>query len=287
MLAAAMLVAMPIASPAGAQQPPAPVPGVIDPTASMGTVTINKQPSLGWIAGPGIVVTTNRYAAQVGTSATFTRLRTEQSTGCYVAVVAPERLLSVLRCVRLPAADLDLDLRYPAPGTPATVTAVTSVVEDQIQVSSQTGALMSNDFRFMGSNQLQFSFGTSGDGLLGENNFEGAPVTTAEGKVISTLMVAPADGGPALGTTPAQLSKIVNQAVGRPESFAEAAILSVLTRSWIPALVGLGLGLAWGAYSRNRTLLQKAFAGMFIGVFGAVAYSLFTLVVTGPETLIN
>lgn len=289
-LAAAMLMALPLASPApaAAQAPPGtpslPAEGVggepiVAARASIGTVKFNnKRSAPAWIAGPGIVVTAAASTRSIGASATFTAVGSERSSSCYVAVIEPPLGVAVLRCVSLATTGLAIDLRYPATGTPVFLAS---------GLLSEQGVVLRNDVDFMGGNHLQFSFDPATNGLAVRDSLMARPVLTGEGKVVSTLLIAPEDGGPTLGSTPKDLSRAVSRAVELPDSFAEAAIMSVASRALIPGVAGLVLGIAWGAFTRNGTMLWKTVGLGAVGVLGAVAYSMLTLLAIGPETLIG
>jgi hypothetical protein len=151
-----------------------------------------------------------------------------------------------------------------------------------------------NDLAFMGANRLQFSMWVNRSeqpaarpGILDSENSTGAPVLDAEGRVISTILTAPEAGGQPIGTTPSELAKGVKKAAPLPATISSAAVLTVARRALIPAAVGLVLGLVWAMITRNGNILAKTLGLTALGLVGAIAYTLFTLLVVGPQTLIG
>lgn len=300
-IAASCLAAVPMVVPApaaGAQTPPVaapPVDAVARVQQSVGVVRIRdgERTSTGWIAGDGLVVTSDVIADQPGKAVSFAS-GADEPVSCYAALVEPQRHLAFLRCAELEGAALDVATGYPEPGAPVTVAIASLTSGRQVQVTTEVGTVTANDFEFMNANRLQFSTWvdasgelTSQRGILTTGNSTGAPVLDGAGHVVSTILAAPDAGGQPIGTVPSELAKSIKQAEPLPATFSAAAVLTVARRSLIPAVVGLVIGLIWGAFARNGSLLAKTLGLTAVGLVGAVAYTLFTLLVVGPETLIG
>lgn len=290
-----MVVAAPVAV---AQTPPTPAPAA-DAVAltqkSVGIVRVRdgERTSTGWIAGDGLVVTSDEIANQPGKALSF-KVGSDEPVSCYAALVEPSRHLAFLRCAELDGTALDVASGYPEPGAPVTVAIATQTGDGPVQVTTEIGTVTANDFEFMKANRLQFSMwvDASGDltsqrGILTRGNSTGAPVLDSTGHVVSTILAAPDAGGPPIGTVPSELAKSIKQAAPLPSTFSAAAVLTVARRSLIPIIVGFALGLAWAAIARNGGILAKTLGLAAVGLVGAVAYTLFTLLVVGPESIIG
>jgi hypothetical protein len=305
MLVAAMLAAFGAelvagGVPAGAQGIPTPPEAVGIPATnaaaaqqSFGLVTGRSKTSLGWIAATGVVMTSDYAVDEVGTSATFTRPGTDRDYGCYVAVAKPQVHMSVLRCSGLSGTVLGVATQFPAPGTPVYVPALTNTAVDNIDENAfvfEGGQLVDNNVSFMEATRLRFSYGvrkgSTRGGILNATSAAGTPVLNAENKVVSVLFTFPEIGGQPLGMTPTEVSKAINEALPLPATFTSAAFLAIGRRAIIPVAVGLVLGLIWGLLSRNGTTVIKTLGLGMVGLLGAIGYSIFTVMVIGPQTLL-
>lgn len=255
-------------------------------TDAMGIVTANDKDnklSIGWVGAPGVVVTSDEHADRVGMPATFVRLDGETGVTCYVAQHVDHLRLALLRCGALTGPRLPIASAYPAAGTPSAAVLLPS---RRTAMQHLTGNVARNDVLFMGANRLQFSFAGAGQSLRPED-VGGAPVVDGSGQLISTLITAPAEGGQPIGTTPQELRTLVADTAELPESFTTAAFVAIGRRAAIPAAVGLAAGIVWAALTRNNTFIVKALGLAFVGVLGAGAYSVFRLLVEGPQTLLG
>ena len=231
MVAAAALAVLAIpAWPTGAsaQLPPSAV-GVsqesIDASQrAIGIIATPRDTSIAWVAAAGVVVTSDYAAREVGVAATFKRLGASGTVDCYVGVHLPKVHLSVMRCGTLSGPSLSIDTKFPEPGLAVTVTGLTAR-DSSTDVRVEGGHLEHNNVSFMGATRLQFSFQVrpvdnfAGGGFLDSQTIQGAPVISAEGKVVSALFVSPKRGGWPLGVTPAELTKAVSKALPLPDSF--------------------------------------------------------------------
>jgi len=278
------------ALPAGAQG----VPGVPDAAvgtalASVGTATTDDGTAAAWVAADGVVVTSDLIADTVGASATFALFGSEDTVTCYLAVHRPEAHLAVLRCGDLSGDELVVAPKYPSPGT-----AVFNLrLDNDDNPSVQGGQIIANNVEFMGSRRLQFSFlvaardDSSSGSTRAADAAVGTPVFNGEGQVVSMLLIAPEAGGAPLGLSPTQISDAVNEALPLPDSFRAAALRMVAKRSLIPGGIGLVAGLVWGLWRRTGSVTRRAAGLMAAGVMAAIAYSVFTLVVVGPQSLLS
>lgn len=253
---------------------------------ALGIVTANgraRDLSIGWAAASGVVMTSDQHADRVGMPATFVRLGGTAELTCYVGRHLPHLRLAVLRCDASTGPTVPIATAYPAPGTP-----VRTVVLPPRGATTQhfSGNLVRNDVSFMGETRLRFFFEPGGLGLDAKN-VGGAPVLDDSGQIVSTLITAPADGGDPIGTTPQELRRLVADAAALPPSFTTAAIVAIGRRAAIPAAIGVVAGIIWAALARNNTFLVKALGLAFVGVLGAGAYSVFRLLVEGPQTLLS
>ncbi|MEI2650691.1 MAG: hypothetical protein V9G12_00670 [Microthrixaceae bacterium] len=273
---------------------PAPSDRLAAAQQSIGVVRIGERErsSTGWIAADGLVVTSDIIASEPGEAVTFTTGSAEP-VACYTAVVERALHLAYLRCAELEGVALRVATGYPAPGVGVTV-ALATPAGDAFGVTTEAGAVTANDIAFMGANRLQFSMWVNRSeqpaarpGILDSENSTGAPVLDAEGRVISTILTSPDAGGQPIGTTPSELAKGVKKAAPLPATISSAAVLTVARRALIPAAVGLVLGLIWAMIARNGNILAKTLGLTALGLVGAVAYTLFTLLVVGPQTLIG
>lgn len=265
-------------------QTPTPTGDVRD---GLGVVRVTeKRASIGWVAGPGVVITPDEFANQVGRSVLFIRHGTDAQSSCYVADRFEHIRLAALRCQSLAGPVIPITIAFPATGTPSSAAFLSIPAAGQIELV--TGQIVDNDVRFMGKSRLQFSIPVAKDRgqAITTRNVGGLPVINAEGQAISTLIVAPDEGGPPLGTNPGELRRIVADTARLPAAFPTAAIVSIARRAAIPTAVGAIAGLVWGLLSRNNTLLKKTLGLALVGVLSAVAYSVFMMLVIGPETLI-
>lgn len=295
--AAACLIAIPALAlaPTVAAQAPAGAPDRLAAAQqSIGVVRVGERErsSTGWIAADGLVVTSDIIASEPGEAVTFTTGSAEP-VACYTAVVERALHLAYLRCAELEGVALRVATGYPAPGVGVTV-ALATPAGDAFGVTTEAGAVTANDLAFMGANRLQFSMWVNRSeqpaarpGILDSENSTGAPVLDAEGRVISTILTSPDAGGQPIGTTPSELAKGVKKAAPLPATISSAAVLTVARRALIPAAVGLVLGLVWAMITRNGNILAKTLGLTALGLVGAIAYTLFTLLVVGPQTLIG
>ncbi|MFN8052445.1 MAG: hypothetical protein U0Q22_13445 [Acidimicrobiales bacterium] len=274
--------------------PPAGIPdsAIATVNASLGIVAAGQYATLGWVAADGVVVTSDHAAKGVGDSATFGRAGEKSTVDCYVAVHRPEIHLSVMRCAGLRGPSLSIESKFPVPGQPVFAVSLTGDDLDSARQMS-SGTVLENNVSFMGSTRLRLSFVVGGDktstvaDAMTPLGVPGTPVFDADGKVISSLFVAPEGGGSPLGARPNELISAVNTALPLPASFSSAALIVAGRRALIPAAVGLVVGLIWGALTRNGTIISKALGLAALGVVGTVAFTIFTLLVAGPQTIIG
>ena len=285
-----ILVDAPAAS-AQNEPPPAGIPDttVANVRASLGIVTMNKETSLGWVAAAGVVVTSDRLANEVGVAATFGRDGSERSAVCYVAIVRPKIHLAVLRCAGLKGPSLSIESQYPAPGDSglqrATLKGAARAPRSASRAARRRERRQVHE-RHSAPFQLRNEAGRIGV-QLDRRCGAGAPVFNDEGKVMSTLFIAAAEGGQPLGVRPIELINAVTEALSLPDTFASAAIVVVSKRAVIPAAVGLVIGLIWGGLARNGTILVKAIGMCLLGAVATGAYTLFVVFVVGPQTIIS
>lgn len=262
--------------------------------ASVGAVVVNDTVVTGWVASDGVVVTSAIAADEVGTAVEFRRAGSSEASDCYVARVVTSLQLALLRCEGLGGTALEVASGYPSPGTPVFVTVAAYTPDESTGVTlvSEGGLVSVNDFEFMGTARPQFSMQVSGgdtasDGVLRREDHAAAPILGADGRVVSTVLVAPERGGSPIGTVPSELAKQIKDADDLPETFNAAAVLTTARRAAIPVAAGFVIGLLWAALRRNGSLLAKTLGMAAVGLAGAIAYTVFTVLVVGPQTLVG
>ena len=302
--AVACIAAIPLAVPAAdsAAQPPPSSVGIDDAVAatsgaSIGAAVIDQESGTAWIAGDGVVVTSSTVATEVGTSGFVMLAGSTEEHKCYVARIVDKLRIAVLRCDGLGGTALDVATAYPAPGTPVFALAARydKSANDKrggVTLRTEGGTITANDFEFMGTTRPQFSIAAGGErlpatGILDDSDAVGVPIIGADGKVLSTVLTTPIDGGLPIGTTPSELSKQLHDAENLPATFNAAAVLTASRRAIIPVAVGFVLGLIWAAIKRNGSLLVSTLGLATLGLLGSIAYTAFTLLVVGPQTLIG
>lgn len=298
---AALLAALPvvIVDGASAQPPPLPVPATPTPMSdgvvataqqSIGMMTIGNKEALGWIGGDGVVLASDEITTGVGRTASFVLANSDEVNSCYVADVNRGIHLAAFRCGGVEGEPLDIDPRYPATSTPVAAIVLASRADDKPVLGWVGGSVSTNDIEFMGVTRPRFSFTTATStttSAMTPDNAVGAVVVNGEGKVISTVMALPESGTDPLGATAKELGRLVSTALSLPPSFGAAAVISVGRRAIIPSGIGLIVGLIWGYFRRDGSLLVKVLGLSTLGLIGAVAVSLAAVLIVGPETLVS
>lgn len=281
-----VVAAVAVPSPADAQSPTA---GPQDPAASIGTVSLKNSSGVGWIAESGLVVTSDVVVDAVGRAATFTSAANPDGVDCYVARIRARLHLALLRCTDLDGTPLKVATAYPTPGMPIEVFNVT---DDEVSTTvRQSGSITRNDMPFMGTTRPQFSTavgsGQPESSILAPGSETGSPVLGPDGRVVSTVLTSPDEGGLPIGTTPAELTREIDDAKDLPETFNAAAILTLARRAVIPVAAGFVIGLIWGVVARSGNLLAKTFGIASFGLVVAVGYTVFALIVVGQASLVG
>lgn len=248
------------------------------------------DPSLGWVAADGVVVTRAAATDEVGRSAEFTRIGTARTYDCWVAERPPALQISVLRCDGLVGPRFELSDAFPSPGN--NVVALYLERDGTLQLAPTT--VVANDVKFMGESRVRFGLSvvtptspTAPPGAIAARTIVGAPVMNEDGTIVSTVLAAPRNGGQPIGTNVADVRRQIRSAETLPPSFAAAAMYTIGRHALIPVLVGLVVGVLWTIASRGHRGLAKILGLPAVGLLLTAAYAVLGALAIGPETLVG